>query len=110
MLGYGSGGCLARDAPEAEWKARNPTFTLGEVVSPTFIIEGSGGNASSLPYFRKYRGSAPVEIVEIPNGNHFTTLAPGCEAVAKAILADTGSKPSLSLSADAISERLAKHD
>lgn len=99
---YGNSSCLPRGAPEAETKARSALEFLSEIVTPTFVIDGANGNAGVFPMMQKRIGSAPVSFLSIPNADHFNALAPGCDVVAKAILADTGDKPALHLTADAI--------
>jgi len=103
MRNYGKSGCLPAGSSEAEYKARAPMEYLSEIVSPTFIIEGmKGGNGEILPYLRRKAGKADIRFVEVAGGTHFTTLAPGCDVIAKAILADNGPKPALAITAAAI--------
>ena len=73
---------------------------LSEIVSPTYIIEGmKSGNGQMFPYFRRKAGKADIHFVEVAGGTHFTTLAPGCDVIVKAILADNGPKPALDINA-----------
>ena len=98
MRNYGTSGCVPAGSPAAEYKARAPMDFLSEIVSPTFIIEGmKGGNGALFPFFRRKAGKADIHFVEIADGTHFTTLAPGCDVIAKAILADSGPKPALDI-------------
>lgn len=99
---YGDSGCLPMTAPEREWRPRAPIEFLHEITTPTFVIEGEKGNAMVFPMMRKRVGNAPVTFVTIPRANHFEGLGPGCELIAKAILADTGEKPAIDITADAI--------
>jgi len=103
MRNYGEHSCVPAGSTEAEFKARAPMDYLGEIVSPTFIIEGmESGNGAVFPFLRRKAGKADIHFVEVPSGNHFTTLAPGCDVIAKAILADTGPKPALEITSAAI--------
>ena len=100
---YGKGSCLPAGASAQEIKARAPMEFLSEIVSPTFIIEGmKSGNGGVFPFLRRKAGKADIHFVEVTGGTHFTTLAPGCEVIAKAILTDNGPKPALDISAEAI--------
>jgi pimeloyl-ACP methyl ester carboxylesterase len=104
---YGARSCLPATAPEAEIMARAPMRFIGEIVSPTFIIEGMrAGNGAVFPYLRSHAGQAPVTFVEIPEGTHFTVLEPGCQVIARAILADTGPRPALRVTAAAIQKQM----
>ena len=103
MRNYGNSACMPAGSSEAEYKARAPMEYLSEIVSPTFIIEGmKGGNGAILPFLRRKAGKADIHFVEVAGGTHFTTLAPGCDVIAKAILADSGPKPALDITAAAI--------
>jgi acetyl esterase/lipase len=104
---YADHGCMPGAVSEEEAKPRSPYHFLSQVVSPTFIIEGmQSGNGAVFPAFKKYVGHAPIHFVEVSSGTHFTVLAPGCEVIAKAILADTGKTPSLDVNADAIRKKI----
>jgi dipeptidyl aminopeptidase/acylaminoacyl peptidase len=103
---YGPNGCLPAGVSEAEWKPRSAATFLSDVVTPTFIIEGTEQGNALFDLFRQYRRRAPIDLIEVPGANHFSVLAPGVEVVAAAILADTGEKPAPSVSAEAIVERL----
>jgi acetyl esterase/lipase len=104
---YGQQGCMGGAVSERETKPRSPAYFLAEIVSPTFIIEGmQSGNGAAFPLFKKYVGQAPVQFVEVSGGTHFTVIAPGCEVIAKAILADTGKTPSLDVTGEAIRKRM----
>src|SRR6187551_3092632 len=103
MRNYGKSGCLPAGSSEAEYKARAPMEYLSEIVSPTFIIEGmKSGNGEMFPYLRRKAGKADIHFIEVASGNHFTTLAPGCDVIVKAILADNGPKPTLDITAAGI--------
>lgn len=103
---YGPNGCLPAAVPEAEWKPRSAATFLSEIVTPTFIIEGTEQGNAIFTLFREHRGHAPVELIEVPRANHFSVLAPGVEVVASAIVADTRENAALDVNAQAIGERL----
>jgi dipeptidyl aminopeptidase/acylaminoacyl peptidase len=99
---YGKASCVPSGAPEAETKPRSALEFLSEIVTPTFVIDGANGNAAVFPMMQKRIATAPVSFLTIPNADHFDALAPACDVVAKAILADTGDKPAIHITADAI--------
>jgi acetyl esterase/lipase len=84
---YGESSCVPQDAPERELIPRSPILFMSEIVTPTFIIEGDGGNAAVVPYLVEEVGSA-VKSVIVPGRDHFDVLAPGTEVVADAIVKD----------------------
>jgi dienelactone hydrolase len=102
---YGEGGCLAADAPADEVRARLPVAFASEIQSPTFVIEGHGGNMQAFPALDGAKGQAPLQFLGIPAATHFSVLAPGSEAVAAAILAAAGTRP-VRLDTAAIEARL----
>ncbi len=90
---------LPRDAPPAELAVRVPSLYMHDIRSPTFVIEGGGtsGNSRSFAPLQQYVGNAPVRFVLVPDATHFSVLAPGTEAVARAILGDTGAVPHIEI-------------
>ncbi len=104
---YGASSCLPRGISPDEAKARAPMDFLSEITSPTFIIEGMrSGNGGVFPHLRRQAGRADIHFVEVGTGTHFTTLAPGCDVIAKAILADSGARPALDITAEAITSAM----
>ena len=99
---YGKSSCEPQDPPDDEASARSAIQWLHEIVTPTFVIDGEKGNAGVFPMMQKRIGRAPITFLTIPGADHFTVLGPGNDVVAKAILADTGPKPAIHLTADAI--------
>jgi len=99
---YGTSSCVPQGAADNEARPRAPIEYLHEIVTPTFIIEGERGNAAVFPMMRKRVGKAPVTFVTVPGADHFASLAPGYDVIAKAILADTGDKLAIQITADAI--------
>lgn len=99
---YG-GGCLPRSAPRREINARKPARYMGEIVTPTFVIEGSGrGNVGDFPDLQDQVGSAPVRFLEVRGADHFTVLAPVTEIVAGAIVTDAPGRPTFELSSERV--------
>jgi hypothetical protein len=46
--------------------------------------------------------SAPIELLRIPGATHFSDLAPAYDVTSKAILADTGGRPAIHITVEAI--------
>ncbi|MCF7787247.1 MAG: DUF4190 domain-containing protein [Prosthecobacter sp.] len=82
---------------EAELTPRAPILCLDGLSSPTFIIEGEDGNIDALRLMRKTRSRRHVRFFEIPAADHFSILRPLSELLAKAMLADTGPTPKLTI-------------
>jgi acetyl esterase/lipase len=106
---YGNSGCLPPNTSDAEARPRAPIEFLHEIVTPTFIIEGAQGNADILPLLQKRVDKAPITFLAIPDATHFSVLGPGCGVIAKAILADTGDKPAIRITVEAIQAAMRGH-
>jgi len=107
---YGASGCLPGGKPESEYVARAPVRWIGSIVTPTLVIEGEySGNAEEFPALQKH-ASRVVKFVAIAGADHFSVLAPATEALARAILADTGPKVSITLDIAAIARGVEKSD
>jgi acetyl esterase/lipase len=105
---YGDSGCLPEGKPVAEYRARAPVHWVGSIVTPTLVIEGEkSGNVEEFPVLQEHASRA-VTFVAVPGSDHFTVLAPATEALARAILADTGPKVSIKLDVAAIARGVEK--
>ncbi|MBX3203297.1 MAG: hypothetical protein KF894_34550 [Labilithrix sp.] len=59
------------------------------IRTPTFIIEGSDSpNTGDVEQLASAAAGAPVRSYTIPGENHFSTLAPITELLARKIVAD----------------------
>lgn len=104
---YGDMGCLPAEVPEQESLVRAPIAFIEQIRTPTVIIEGAEmGQVDAADAFLEYRADAPVEVLLVPGADHFTVLAPGTEAAAQAILADTGATPHLAITIESITSRM----
>jgi acetyl esterase/lipase len=99
---YGKSSCEPQDPPDDEAFARSAIQWLHEIVTPTYIIDGANGNAGVFPMMQKRIGRAPITFLTIPGADHFKALGPGNDVIAKAILADTGDRPAIKLTVEAI--------
>lgn len=80
-----------------EFTMRSPIHWLDDVTSPTFLIEGEGGNASNLKTIQKKSENDNIHCYIVEDADHFTVLAPLTRLVADKILADTGSECTITL-------------
>lgn len=99
---YGLSSCEPKGVSDSEAMPRSAVEWLHEITTPTFIIEGEEGNAPVFPMMKKRIGRAPITFLTIPGATHFSGLGPGCDVVAKAILADTGARPAINVTVEAI--------
>ena len=105
---YGHGGCLPDGKPAVEYAARIPAYWVGSIVTPTLVIEGEhSGNVDAFRVLEHYASPA-VKFAAIAGADHFTVLAPATEAIARAILADTGPAVSITLDTAAIARGVEK--
>lgn len=70
-----------------EARLRAPVHFLSAIRSPTFVIEGSKGNAQSLRFMAKKNKNPFVKFFVIEGASHFDVLAP-----LNALIADTLAK------------------
>lgn len=85
---YGNSSCVPEYVSDEERAIRAPIHFVDEIRTPTWIIEGavqSNGPAAEALYAA--RESAPIELILVPELDHFSVLAPGTEVVAESILA-----------------------
>ena len=80
----------------AERMMRSPIHWLDDIATPTFIIEGRGGNADSLQNMRDATDNENIFVYIIEGGDHFDVLAPLTRLAAQRILADTGANANIS--------------
>jgi dipeptidyl aminopeptidase/acylaminoacyl peptidase len=91
-----------------EVRLRSPGYWLTSVQSPTWVLEGTRGNITSLRAMAKASANAKLRFVEIKGADHFATLAPINEFIARQILQDSGAECSITLSADEVNRHFAK--
>ena len=80
-----------------ERRMRSPIHWLGDITSPTFIIEGEDGNASDLRDMERRSDNENVHIFIVEDGDHFDILAPITRLLAQKILEDTGTDVNINL-------------
>lgn len=82
---------------QEEYIMRSPVYWLDNVKTPTFLIEGSEGNAANLENIRKTSENDNIHCYVIDGQDHFSVLAPITRLLAQKILDDTGEQPSISI-------------
>lgn len=82
---YGEGGCFPEGLDELELKVRSPIDYVDVVRTPTWVVEGSGGNVDSMDWMREHVADAPVRFLVVDELDHFTVLRAGTDVLADAI-------------------------
>lgn len=98
IRGYGADMLPFDTANRNELRLRNPVNWLHNINNPTFVIEGSNGNASSLRTLESNSRNPNLSFHVVPNADHFEALGPVNELLAKKIDQDTGGVCSITLS------------
>ena len=89
-----------------EYKMRSPIYWLDSVKTPTFLIEGSGGNSSNLKNIERTSENENIHCYVIEGADHFSVLAPLTRVVAQKILADNGAEPNISITQEELDEAM----
>jgi len=85
-----------------EIKLRAPGKWVASIKDPLFAFEGDhDANTGELQRFQSGTKNSLAHFYIIPRADHFSTLAPTTELIAKKIIADTGSKTQYSLHSSA---------
>ncbi len=90
-----------------EIRLRSPGYWLASIQAPTWVLEGTGGNIGPLRAMAKRSTNAKVRFVEIQGSDHFATLAPVNEFIARQILQDTGTDCNITLSETEVNRHFA---
>jgi alpha/beta superfamily hydrolase len=96
----------ARD--ERENRLRSPIYYLSDIRTPTFVIEGDGGNIESLEELKQYNRSSLVQFIEVTDKDHFSVLAPINDLLAQKILSDTSDKSNIKITTAAVRNAVEK--
>lgn len=102
VAGYGQDNLPFDAEDRTELMVRAPIICLPEIKTPTFVLEGSGGNIQALKLMKEKNPNKLVHFHEIPGASHFNTLAPFNQLWAQKILQDTGKECNLGLTADEV--------
>lgn len=82
---------------DEEYYVRSPIHWLDDVKTPTFLIEGSGGNSANLRNIKKATKNDNIHCYVIKDADHFSVLAPITPLIAQKILEDTGEESNVSI-------------
>ncbi len=91
---------------KAEYAIRSPIHWLKDVKTPTFLFEGSGGNAASLNNIQNTSENENIHCYLLQGEDHFSVLAPLTRLTAQKILGDTGAKPNISITQAEVEEAM----
>lgn len=80
-----------------EVKIRSPRHWLESIETPTFVMEGTGGNLSSLQALARSTSNPNVHVLPVRGADHFNVLAPVNRLIATKILRDAGPECNLKL-------------
>ena len=93
---------------EEEYIMRSPIHWLSNVKSPTYLIEGSEGNSQNLKRILEASQNDSIHGFIIPDADHFSVLAPVTRLLAQKTLADTGTRPNISVTQEELEEAMAQ--
>jgi len=91
-----------------EVELRSPGRWLGSIHCPTFVIEGTQGNYSSLQAMARAATNSSVHFVEVKGADHFGILAPVNRLIAGKILHDSGPTSNITLSVEELNPLFAR--
>jgi dipeptidyl aminopeptidase/acylaminoacyl peptidase len=99
ITNYGTEDLNYNPRDKQENRLRSPIYYLGDIRTPTFIIEGDGGNIGAFRDLKEHNRSPLVQFIEVTGGDHFSILAPINELLAQKILSDTSDKANIEIPA-----------
>ena len=98
---YGDEALTYDSADPKEVRLRAPIHYLGDIKSPTWVIEGDdGGNVESLRALQRASKNERIAFVPIRGANHFDLLSPVTKLIAARIVGLKAAEPVKVLPAD----------
>lgn len=91
---------------EEEYRMRSPIYWLDSVRTPTFLIEGSGGNSSNLKNIERTSKNENIHCYIMEGQDHWTVLAPLTRVLAQKILSDTGAECNIAVTQEELDEAM----
>lgn len=82
---------------QEEYRMRSPINWLKDVKSPTYLIEGEGGNAKNLKAIQEKSANDNIHCYIVDDADHFSVLAPITRLLAEKISSDTDTACSITL-------------
>ncbi len=107
VAGYGQEYLPFDIEDRTELMVRAPIICLPDIRTPTFVLEGSGGNIKALKLMQEKNTNALVHFNEIPGATHFNVLAPFNQLWAAKMLKDTDKTCNLDLTTDEVKKTAA---
>ncbi len=101
---YGGELVYCDPADSVEMQPRSPAAWLKDIRTPTFVLEGAGGNVDSLRLLRQLNQNPQTRFFEVAGTDHFGILAPVNELIARKLLADRGPRLNLTLTSDELDQ------
>ncbi len=89
---------------EYEAKLRSPIHWLDDIKTPTFVIEGSEGNAYNINKLKKADTNDYTQYHLIEDSDHWSYLAPVTRLIADEILKDTADTVSINITDENLAE------
>ncbi|MBP9169854.1 MAG: alpha/beta fold hydrolase [Kofleriaceae bacterium] len=80
-----------------EMQPRSPAAWLKDLRTPTFVIEGAGGNVDAVRLLRQLSRNPQAQFFEVAGTDHFGVLAPTNALIAEKLIADRGPQVSLTI-------------
>jgi dienelactone hydrolase len=81
-----------------EFDLRSPILWLNEIKNPTFVFEGEESDkAASLDAMKSASKNSEVHFYLVNHADHFSTLAPLTEMLAKKVVEDTGPQSNIQI-------------
>jgi hypothetical protein len=97
VAGYGPENLPYSYHSNEEHTLRSPIVWLKDIRVPTFVFEGTDGNASCLQQLQSENENPLVSFHLVPRADHFSILAPVNTLIASKIVADTGVQVSVEI-------------
>ena len=91
---------------EEEYRMRSPIYWLDSVRTPTFLIEGSGGNSSNLKNIERTSKNENIHCYIMEGQDHFSVLAPLTRVLAQKILSDTGAECNIAVTQEELDKAM----
>jgi len=83
-----------------ERRMRAPDDWLSSIKTPTYVIEGDGGNIDALHELQNDSNNEKLHFIEVTGSDHFGELSRTTPVVAKKIMADTSLNCNITIDSD----------
>ena len=95
VIGYGAEVLPFDLSNPKEGRLRAPQNWLADIHCPTLVFEGTEqpGNFASLQALQKRSKNPQIQFIPVPDGTHFSIIAPVVEKLSRHILSDAPKQP-----------------